>query len=104
MGVSAESKFSSVDGTGLEFYAAHRLGFRGDRRRSCVDVRVMMRPQRFLCMCGIPSRAKYTLLRKFSSRARCHSSSGRGKKPFGRRASGVGDADIASEFSERQQR
>src|ERR1700674_527010 len=47
-----------------------------------IDVRVMMRPQRFLCMCGITSRAKYTLLRKFSSRARCHSSRVAARNPL----------------------
>jgi hypothetical protein len=42
----------------------------------------MMRPQRFLCICGITSHAKYTLLRKFSSRARCHSSRVAARKPL----------------------
>src|ERR1700727_2550010 len=47
-----------------------------------IDVSVMMRPQRFLCMCGITSRAKYTLLRKFVSRARRHSARSRQRNPL----------------------
>ena len=59
---------------------------------------VMIRPQRFLCRCGITSRAKYTLLRKFGSRARCHSSRSR-QETLWQAGLRVGDADIdASEF------
>jgi hypothetical protein len=61
-------------------------------------VSVRMRPQRFLCRCGTTSRAKYTLLRKFSSRARCHSSRSR-QETLWQAGLRVGDADIdASEF------
>ena len=64
-----------------------------------MEVKVMIRPQRLRCMCGMTSRAKYTVLMKFASIALRHSSMRRRQKSLGRRSTGIGDADIhAAEF------
>ena len=59
-----------------------------DRTRSAtgclvvIEVIVMIRPQCFRCMWGMTSRAKYTVLRKFNSMARCHSSRVTSRNPL----------------------
>src|SRR3954471_23229695 len=47
-----------------------------------IDVKVMIRPQRLRCMCGMTSGAKYTVLMKLSSIAFRHSSMLAAKNPL----------------------